>query len=76
MSTRAIDQNILRYLEEDRTHVEKRGKPHPKWDDKMLEYTLSMVEEHPEVCKTDGRGLTIGFVGNIGANEPTFESPL
>ena len=43
MSRRTVDRNIQRFEEEGRRQVGKPGKPHPKWDDEMLEYAVQMV---------------------------------
>ena len=49
MSRRAIDQNIKRFLDEERTSVGHLGGPHPKWDDQMTDELVKFVEEDNEV---------------------------
>ena len=45
MSRRTVDENIRRYIQEEKQEILKRGKPHPKWDDEMKDYAIKMVED-------------------------------
>lgn len=50
MSRRSINENIQRFMEENRTVEGKRGAAHPKWDNEMHDFLIQSIEEDPAVC--------------------------
>lgn len=50
MKPRTVNWTIQQYLEKGRVEQQKPGKPHPKWDEEMQNFCISIVERNHTVC--------------------------
>ena len=47
MKPRTVNENVQRFLEDGREHLQKRGKPHQKWDEEMEFYLFVLIARIP-----------------------------